>query len=108
MTEQPFVAALRARPGVLRLGKGGETMTVRVEIPEQWDVVVVEASPEITVAEIKRAAVEAILGAGALPDDVVIKLNGFEVLNEQVSLTEAGAKDGSTFLAMYRRRRPVR
>ena len=39
MTEQPFVAALRARPGVLRLGKGGETMTVRVEIPEQWDVV---------------------------------------------------------------------
>jgi hypothetical protein len=108
MTEQPFVAALRARPGVLRLGKGGETMTVRVEIPEQWDVVVVEASPEITVAEIKRAAVEAILGAVALPDDVVIKLNGFEVLNEQVSLTEAGAKDGSTFLAMYRRRRPVR
>ena len=108
MTEQPFVAALRARPGVLRLGKGGETMTVRVEIPEQWDVVVVEASPETTVAEVKRAAVEAILGADALPDELVIKLNGFEVLNEQVSLSDAGAKNGSTFLATYRRRRPVR
>jgi hypothetical protein len=108
MTEQPFVAALRARPGVLRLGKGGETMTVRVEIPEQWDVVVVEASPATTVADVKRAAVEAILGADALPDELVIKLNGFEVLNEQVSLSDAGAKNGSTFLATYRRRRPVR
>ena len=108
MTEQPFVAALRARPGVLRLGKGSETMTVRVEIPEQWDVVVVEASPETTVAEVKRAAVEAILGEDALPDELVIKLNGFEVLNEQVSLSDAGAKNGSTFLATFRRRRPVR
>jgi hypothetical protein len=108
MTERPFVAALRARPGVLRLGKGGETITVRVEIPEQWDVVVVEASPETTVAEVKRAAVEAILGADALPDELVIKLNGFEVLNDQVSLIDAGAKNGSTFLATYRRRRPVR
>ena len=108
MTEQPFVAALRARPGVLRLGKGGETMTVRVEIPEQWDVVVVEASPATTVADVKRAAVEAILGSDALPDELVIKLNGFEVLNEQVSLSDAGAKNGSTFLATYRRRRPVR
>jgi hypothetical protein len=108
MTGQPFVAALRARPGVLRLGRGGDMMTVRVEIPEQWDVVVVEASPETTVAEVKRAAVEAILGADALPDELVIKLNGFEVLNEHVSLSDAGAKNGSTFLATYRRRRPVR
>ena len=108
MTEQPFVAALRARPGVLRLGTSGETLTVRVEIPEQWDVVVVEASPGTTVADVKRAAVEAILGEAAVPDELVIKLNGFEVLNEGVSLTDAGAKNGSTFLAMYRRRRPVR
>ena len=108
MSEQPFVAGLRARPGVLRLGKGGETITVRVEIPEQWDVVVVEASPETTVADVKRAAVEAILGAATPADELVIKLNGFEVLNEQVSLVDAGAKDGSIFLATYRRRRPVR
>ena len=108
MSDPPFVAALRARPGVLRLGRGGETMTVRVEIPEQWDVVVIEASPETTVADIKRAAVDAILAAGTAPDEMVIKLNGFEVLNEQLSLTDAGAKDGSIFLATYRRRRPVR
>jgi hypothetical protein len=109
VSEQPFVAGLRARPGVLHLGKsGGETITVRVEIPEQWDVVVVEASPETTVADVKRAAVEAILGAATPADELVIKLNGFEVLNEQVPLVDAGAKDGSIFLATYRRRRPVR
>ena len=108
MSDQPFVAELRARPGVLRLGSGGTLLTVRVEIPEQWDVVVVEASPETTVAQVKRAAVEALLAAGTQPDDLVIKLRGFEVLNEQVSLSEAGATDGSIFLATFRRRRPVR
>ena len=107
MSDQPFVAELRARPGVVRLADGGTPMTVRVEIPEQWDVVVVEASPSTTVAEVKRAAVDALLPA-TTPDDLVIKLRGFEVLNEQVSLADAGAVDGSIFLAMFRRRRPVR
>jgi hypothetical protein len=108
MSDQPFVTKLRARPGVIRLATGGTPMTVRVQIPEQWDVVVVEASPETTVSAVKSAAVEALLPAGTAPDDLVIKLGGFEVLNEQVSLADAGAKDGSIFLATYRRRRPVR
>ena len=104
----PFVAELRARPGVVRLAHSGTPIMVRVQIPEQWDVVVVEASPSTTVAEVKRAAVEALLAPGTAPDDLVIKLRGFEVLNEQLSLTDAGAKNGSIFLATYRRRRPVR
>jgi hypothetical protein len=108
MSDKPFVAELRARPGVVRLATGGTPMTVRVEIPEVWDVVVIEASPETTVADVKRAAVEALLGATAQPDELVIKLGGFEVLNEQVPLADVGAKDGSIFLATYRRRRPVR
>ncbi len=108
MSDQPFVAELRARPGVVRLGGSGTPMTVRVQIPEQWDVVVIEAASETTVADVKRAAVEALLPEGTGPDDLVIKLRGFEVLNEQVSLADAGAKDGSIFLATFRRRRPVR
>ena len=36
----PFVAQLRSRPGVLRVGAAGEpTITVRVQMPEVWDVV---------------------------------------------------------------------
>ena len=40
--------------------------------------------------------------------DFVMKLRGFEVLDESAPLTVAGARDGSTFLLTYRFRRPVR
>jgi hypothetical protein len=40
--------------------------------------------------------------------DYVMKLRGFEMLDEQQTLAEAGAKENSTFLLTHRRRRPVR
>lgn len=108
MTARPFVTELRTRDGALRIGHGAPSMTLRVEAPEVWDVVIVEAAPSGRVAELKRAAITALFGAKAVDDDFVLKLRGFEVLNEDVSLAEAGAIDGSIFLATYRRRRPVR
>ena len=108
MTARPFVAQLRTRDGALRIGSGAPMMTVRVESAEVWDAVVVEAGPSARVAELKRAALTALLGAKSNPDDFVLKLRGFEVLNEEVSLAEAGAIEGSIFLVTYRRRRPVR
>ena len=83
-------------------------MTLRVESPEVWDAVIVETNPSSLVSELKRAAVTALLGAKAAPDEFVLKLRGFEVLNEEVSLAEAGAIEGAIFLVTYRRRRPVR
>jgi len=38
----------------------------------------------------------------------ILKLNGFEILDENVSIADTGATNGSTFLVTYRRRRPVR
>jgi hypothetical protein len=38
----------------------------------------------------------------------VVKLGGFEIMDERVSLQSAGVLDGSTLLIMARRRRPVR
>ena len=108
MTARPFVSELRTRDGALRIGSGTPTMTLRVEAAEVWDAVIVETNPSSPVSELKRAAVTALLGAKAKPDDFVLKLRGFEVLNEEVSLAEAGAVDGSIFLVTYRRRRPVR
>ena len=108
MTARPFVSALRARPGVLRVGNGEPTMTIRVEIPDVWDLVVVETTPQTAVSAVKRAAVHELLPAKITPDELVLKLRGFEILNEDVSLAEVGAIDGSTFLATHRRRRPVR
>ena len=104
----PFVTNLRARREAVHVGrKDGKAVTVRVEVPELWDVVRVVAAPNATVEEVKVASLRA-LNARANPDAYVIKLRGFEVLDERASLEDAGAIDGSIFLLTHRRRRPVR
>lgn len=104
----PFVWNVRARPEVVTVGSpDGRVMNVRVEIPEVWDVVRIAARPESTVLAIKQAALDAVV-PGDDADAYVMKLRGFEILDETQSLTEAGAVDGSIFLLSYRRRRPVR
>lgn len=106
----PFVTTLRARAATIRLdGDGeGETITVRVQMPEVWDTVRVEAPPAAPVIAVKARAIGALCPDVRFPDDLVVKLNGFEVLDERISLADAGATDGSTFLLTFRRRRPVR
>ena len=105
----PFVAQLRARPGVVRLGADGQPLiTVRVQMPEIWDMVRVETPASEPVLALKAAALNALQPHGDPADAFVMKLNGFEVLDEGASLSDAGAKNGSTFLITYRRRRPVR
>lgn len=105
----PFVTQLRSRPGVIRLGTGDEpVITLRVQSAETWDTVRVEAPASMPVIEVKRAALEVLVPDEPYHQDFMIKLNGFEVLNEDATLTEAGAKNGSTLLVHLRRRRPVR
>lgn len=106
----PFTTTLRSRPDEIRLGTGDEpVITLRVQIPEVWDTIRVVAPADTPVAVVKMRA----LGA-MMPDEVanlvdyVMKLAGWEVLDEDVSLAEAGARDGSIFLLTNRRRRPVR
>lgn len=104
----PFVSTLRARRASVLLGpQDGETIDVRVEIPEIWDVVRIVASPSETVLAVKVAALAALDPRGD-QRDYVMKLRGFEMLDEQHTLAEAGAKQNSTFLLTHRRRRPVR
>lgn len=105
----PFVTQLRSRPGVIRLGEDSEPrITVRVEIPELWDTIRIEAPATESVANLKAAAIGALYPHGEPLDAFVVKLNGWEVLDESASLTDAGARAGSTFLITHRRRRPVR
>lgn len=106
----PFTAQLRSRPGALRLGTENEpVITLRVQVPEVWDTIRVDAPPDTPVAVVKERALQALM-----PDEsgqhaeYVMKLAGWEVLDERVSLTDAGASQGSIFLLTGRRRRPVR
>lgn len=87
--------------------QGPDSLSIRVEVPERWDVALLSAAPTASVADVKLAALRAVS-----PDDdateYVIKLRGFEVLDENVSIAAASARDGSIFLLTHRRRRPVR
>jgi hypothetical protein len=104
----PFVTRLRARPGTIDLSRAGtQSITVRVEMPEMWDTVRIAASPAEPVVSIKRAALDALCPTDR-PEEYVVKLRGWEVLDESVSLTDAGAINGSIFLVTYRWRRAVR
>jgi hypothetical protein len=104
----PFVAQLRARPEVIRLGTAGNpVITVRVQVPEVWDTVRIDAPPDTPVMTVKQRAL-AVLVSHADPSAWMTKLRGFEVLDESASLSAAGAANGSTLLVTSRRRRPVR
>ena len=104
----PFVTTLRARRSTIRIApEGAQTITIRVEMPEVWDVVRIVASPAQPVIEAKTAALDSLRPETA-PDEMVVKFQGWEILDEMASLADAGVADGSILLVMFRRRRPVR
>jgi hypothetical protein len=105
----PFVSQLRSRPGVVSLGAdGSKRISLRVQMPEVWDTVRIETPSTESVATVKTEALAVLYPQGEAPHEFVVKLNGYEILDEAVSVADAGASDGSTFLLTYRRRRPVR
>ena len=105
-----FVTTLRARAVPIRLVAEGTTTvwTVRVQGAEVWDTVRVEVLPGTLVREVKQAAMAELMPDIDTLDAYVVKHGGFEITNEGASVQAAGAIDGSTFLIMARRRRPVR
>jgi hypothetical protein len=60
------------------------------------------------VLTLKLRALAALFPSTEPAEGFVMKLRGFEVLNESDTLETVGAVDGSIFLLTHRRRRPVR
>jgi hypothetical protein len=83
-------------------------MNLRVQLLEQWDRIPMSVSPDTPVAAVKRDALVAFGLGTAAPSDYVVKLRGWDVLGEQGSVAESGAREGSTYLLTLRRRRAVR
>ena len=105
----PFVTNLRTNGELIRLGSGDEpTFHLRVQVAELWDSVRLDAPPSESVISAKRAALGALYPVGIDPDEYVVRLHGFEILDESVSLNAAGIRDGSILLLVKRRRQPVR
>ncbi len=106
--KRPFVTALRSRPGITRVGEGASRITLRVELQERWETLAFDCGSDASVLALKQAAL-AQFGMTDVPvEDFVLKLRGGEIGQEQESLAVAGARDGSTLLLGFRRRRPVR
>jgi hypothetical protein len=104
-----LVNRLRSRPGLLTLGPDGPgAITVRVQVPELWDAITVRCAEGTSCLALKQAALDAFGEHHHPVDEYVLKLRGFEVLDERAPVTDAGAREGSTFLLTYRLRRPVR
>jgi hypothetical protein len=104
-----FVSNLRARHGTIRLAaEGAAAVTIRVEMPEVWDVVRIVVPTTEPVLSVKVAALEALFPEAELHQDFVLKFRGWEILNESAPLGDVGIVDGSILLLTHRRRRPVR
>lgn len=111
----PFVTTLGVRPGTIHLvvenstrRAAGGVMTVRVHGAEVWDAVRVEAASSTPVRNVKQAALAVLMPDVDALDAFVVKLMGAEIRNENLSLAEAGVKNGATLLVMSRRRHAVR
>jgi hypothetical protein len=82
-------------------------MTIRVEASDIWETVRVVARPDTAVSEVKDRVVAALF-SGQYAEEFVLKLRGWEMLDERCTLAESGVVEGSILLLAYRRRRAVR
>ena len=109
MTAPPFVTSLRNNGEVIILESGsGPVLHLRVQIIELWDSIRIDAAGSEPVISVKRAALNALYPDGSNADSYVVRLHGFEILDESASLAAAGVRDGSILLLVNRRRQPVR
>ena len=102
------VGELRSKRAPLALASGPGAITVRVQVAEMWDAIRVVAHPDTAVSELKQRVVNEFFPGHEYLDDFVLKLRGWEMLDENQSLKAGGMVDRSIVLLSRRRRRPVR
>jgi hypothetical protein len=103
-----FVNGIRTRGDAFKLGApGGPALQLRAQVLEAWDAIRIDADPAASVRSLKQLALRELYPASRNEGEYVVKLNGFEVLDEEAPISSTAAKNGSTFLITDRRRRPV-
>ena len=104
----PFVNGLRTHGAALTLGsQSGPVLRLRAQVLEAWDAIRVDADPSASVLSLKELAIRELYPDPGHEDDFMVKLHGYEILDETAPLSSTNATDGSTFLITDRRRRPV-
>ncbi|MDQ6689531.1 MAG: hypothetical protein M3Z18_03395 [Gemmatimonadota bacterium] len=104
----PFVNSLRTRGEPFKLGNPSDRpLRLKAQVLEAWDAIPVDANPSASVRSLKQLALRELYPEVRHDDEYMVKLNGFEVLDEDAPISSTAARDGSTFLITDRRRRPV-
>ena len=103
-----LVGELRSGRAPIVLASGAGAITVRVQVAELWDAIRVTAHPDTGISELKQRVVNEFYPGHEYLDDFVLKLRGWEMLDENQSIKAGGMVDGSIVLLSHRRRRPVR
>ena len=104
----PFVTGLRTQGQPFKLGSGnGPVMHLRAQVLEAWDAIGVDADPSASVKSLKALALRELHHDARSDDEYVVKLHGWEILDENAPISSTAASNGSIFLITDRRRRPV-
>ena len=103
-----FVNGLRTQGHAFKLGApSGPPLQLRAQVLEAWDAIRIDADPSASVRSLKQLALRELYPDTKHESEYVVKLHGFEVLDEDAPISSTAAKNGSTFLITDRRRRPV-
>ncbi|MBI4500731.1 MAG: hypothetical protein HY700_06170 [Gemmatimonadetes bacterium] len=83
--------------------------TIRVWVPDVWDVVHLEVTPDTTIAQVKAEALARAVGKDrrADPRDFVVKYRGALVTDENQTLGALDVPDNAPMIVVPTRRRPV-
>jgi hypothetical protein len=84
-----------------------QNLRLRVMVQDAWDEVPLDLPAGASLAELKRAALDA-TRVRQDPDDYVLKFRGAELFDESRSLADAGLVSNGAVIVLPRRRRPVR
>lgn len=105
----PFVSGLRTQGGAFKLGSasGPSVLQLRAQVLEAWDAIRIDADPSASVKSLKHLALKELYPGVQNDDQYVVKLHGWEILDEEAPISSTAAKNGSIFLITDRRRRPV-
>ena len=103
-----FVNSLRAGGAPFVLGlPANQMLHLRAQVLEAWDAIRIDANPSASVKSLKQLALRELYPDERHEDDFMVKLHGFEILDEDAPISSTPARNGSTFLITDRRRRPV-
>lgn len=104
----PFVSGLRTQGGAFTLGSAsGPVLQLRAQVLEAWDAIRIDADPSASVKSLKALALKELYPDVQHDDQFMVKLHGWEILDENAPISSTAARNGSIFLITDRRRRPV-